>query len=400
MSKPIRVLFIQSQTYYGADSRIHGLIMRYLDRSLAEVHVACNAQEDGKKSASALALEKIPDLHFRPTVFGASVFGLSKSEILRRTARTALPTIFSLVSLIFYIKKHRINIVHCTEKPRDAFYGYLLSRATGAKCVIHLHVKAEDWINKKVLWAMGKAHGLIGVSRFVADSIINMGFSAAKTYYAHNSIDLSDWQPNIDGSKIRTEFQIAPETPLVLIASRLFSWKGHSELLKALAIVKQQVPEFKLLIVGEDDPRAHTTHKSYAAELKTLTEELGLSQHVIFTGFRSDMPQFMAACDIFAMPSFEEPFGMVYLEAMAYNKPVIALNNGGSKEVIEDGVTGLLSEYQDIPALGQNLITLIRNPALREEMGKRGRERVENYFTPARLSSDILNIYQSVLSHA
>ena len=162
--------------------------------------------------------------------------------------------------------------------------------------------------------------------------------------------------------------------------------------------MKQHVPDFKLLIVGEDDPRAHTSHGSYSNELKTLTRELGLSEHVLFTGFRSDMPAFMEACDIFTMPSFEEPFGMVYLEAMAHSKPVITLNNGGSREVVEHGLTGLLSEYRDIEGLANNIITLIRDPNLRAEMGKRGREKVESYYTPDRLASDVLSIYNEILS--
>jgi glycosyltransferase involved in cell wall biosynthesis len=394
---PMRVLFMQSQTYYGADSRIHGLLMRHLDRRQVEVHVALNYGSGHQKSASAAALEEIPHLRVRATHFGASIYGRAGKKVLGDVVKEGLPAFFSLAGLLGYIRKNRIQIIHCTEKPRDAFFGFLLSRSSGAKCLIHLHVKAEDWIDPKVQWAMRNADALVGVSRFVSDSIVEMGFPAEKTHFVHNSLALDGWDPNLDGSHIRQEFGIDPHTPLLLIVSRLFYWKGHSELLQALAVLKKAVPEFKLMIVGDDDPRAHPGRSSYSAELKTQANNLGLADHVIFTGYRSDIPQLMAACDIYCMPSFEEPFGMVFLEAMAMKKPVIALNNGGSREIVDHGFTGLLSLPQDIDQLAANIQTLVEYPGLRKKMGVRGRKKVAEIYTPAKMAANVMKIYQHML---
>jgi glycosyltransferase involved in cell wall biosynthesis len=388
---------MQSQTYYGADSRIHASLMQHLDRSQVEVHVALNYGSDHQKSASAAALEEIPHLRVRATRFGASIYDRSRQKVLGDVLKEGLPTLYSLAGLLGYIRRHKIDIIHCTEKPRDAFFGFLLSRLSGAKCLIHLHVKAEDWIDPKVQWAMRNADALVGVSRFVSDSIVNMGFPQEKTHFVHNSLELDGWDPNLDGSQIRREFGIGPQVPLLLIVSRLFYWKGHSELLQALAVLKQAVPEFKLLIVGDDDPRAHPGRSSYSAELKAQARDLGLADHVIFTGFRSDVPQLMAACDIYSMPSFEEPFGMVFLEAMAMKKPVIALDNGGSREIVEHAVTGLLSEPRDIDQLAANIKTLVENPNSRKKMGERGRTKVEEKFTPVHMSAEFLRLYKNKL---
>lgn len=393
----MRVLFMQSQTYYGADSRIHGLLMQYLDRQQVQVHVALNYGNNHQKSASAAALENIPNLSVRATRFGASVYGRSGKKVLGDVLKEGLPAFYSLAGLLRYIRKHRIQVIHCTEKPRDAFFGFLLSRLSGAKCLIHLHVKAEDWIDPKVQWGMRNADALVGVSRFVSDSIVEMGFPAEKTHFVHNSLELDGWDPGLDGSQIRQEFGIGHQVPLLLIVSRLFYWKGHSELLQALARLKQAVPEFKLLIVGDNDPRAHPGRSSYSAELQTQAQNLGLADHVIFTGFRSDVPKLMAACDIYTMPSFEEPFGMVFLEAMAMKKPVIALNNGGSREIVDHGLTGLLSAPKDIDQLAANIRTLVEDPNLRREMGQRGRKKVAERFTPAHMSAEVLKIYKSQL---
>ncbi|MFN2175683.1 MAG: glycosyltransferase family 4 protein [Anaerolineales bacterium] len=394
------VLFMQSQTYFGADSYIHSLLMRNLNREKFTVHVALNYGNGNGKSAAAQAIEEIPDIHIRPTRFGTSVNFRSKREIIKNTVTQSIPMIFSLAGLAIYIRSKNIQLIHCTEKPRDAFYGQILAKLTGAKCVIELHVKAEDWISKNVQWAMRQADGLIGVSEFVAQSIVEMGYPTEKTYFVLNAIEADRWDPTFDGRGIREEFHIHDDTALLLTVSRLCYWKGHTELFKALAKVKHHTPNFKLLVVGEDDPRAHPGHGSYTAELKMLAEELGINDQIIFTGFRSDVAQLMAASDIYTMPSFEEPFGMVFLEAMCMQKPVVALNNGGAREVVEHNKSGLLSEPQDIKQLAKNIIQLIEAPEMREWMGKYGRERAETYFTPQRMALDTEQIYYQILNLA
>lgn len=389
---------MQSQTYFGADSYIHSLIIKELDRSWINVHIACNYGDGEGKSAAAQALEPLPDIQMRPTKFGTSINFRSKGEIVRDSVMHGVPAFFSLAGLAKYIRDNHIQVIHCTEKPRDAFYGQLLANLTGAKCVIQLHVKAEDWISKNVQWAMKRADALVGVSEFVAESIVAMGYPAEKTFYVLNAIESDRWNPAVDGRPIRQEFHIEPDTPLLLTVSRLSYWKGHTELLKALAEVKKQTSNFKLLIVGVDDPRAHPGHGSYTAELKALVTELQLDNQVVFTGYRSDVQELMAACDMYTMPSFEEPFGMVYLEAMCMKKPVIALDNGGSREVVEQNKTGLLSAPQDIAALAENILTLMNDANLRQTLGENGRIRAQEHFTPRRMAHDVEEIYRQILN--
>jgi glycosyltransferase involved in cell wall biosynthesis len=106
----------------------------------------------------------------------------------------------------------------------------------------------------------------------------------------------------------------------------------------------------------------------------------------------------MAAADIYAMPSFGEPFGLVFLEAMAMQLPVVALNSGGAAEVVEHGTTGLLSDPGDIGALSKHLLALIGDPGRRELMGINGRRRVEEHFTTARMASDTALVYEQLTS--
>jgi glycosyltransferase involved in cell wall biosynthesis len=131
--------------------------------------------------------------------------------------------------------------------------------------------------------------------------------------------------------------------------------------------------------------------------LKERAREVGVQENVLFTGQRSDVATLLAACDVFSLPSFEEPFGLVFAEAMAMKRSVVALNNGGTPEVVEHGKCGLLSAPGDINALAANLLRLLDEPALRAQFGEYGRSRVEQHFTPQRLASDFAAIYANML---
>ena len=115
---------------------------------------------------------------------------------------------------------------------------------------------------------------------------------------------------------------------------------------------------------------------------KALARDLNLSENIIFAGFRTDVQSILAACDIYTMPSYEEPLGLAFLEAMAMQKPVIALASGGVPEIVEDTKSGLLSSPRDIEGLAANILTLIRDPQKRHVMGVYGPAYVKRFLDP------------------
>jgi glycosyltransferase involved in cell wall biosynthesis len=259
--------------------------------------------------------------------------------------------------------------------------------------VIHVHVKFGDWMGRGVRWAFGRADALIGVSDFVAKSMVLGGYAPQRTYAVPNAIDPTAWDPTLDPAPGRNALGLDAKAPLVLSVSRLFSWKGHTELIRALAHVKREIPDVRLAIVGSDYPPG----SGVSAKLRVLAGELGVAENVVFAGHRSDVAALLAASEVFALPSFEEPFGLVFAEAMAMKRPVVALDNGGTPEVVRHGETGLLSRPGDIEMLASNLLQLLRDPSLRARMGEAGRRDVEARFTPVRLASDVENVYASLL---
>jgi glycosyltransferase involved in cell wall biosynthesis len=132
--------------------------------------------------------------------------------------------------------------------------------------------------------------------------------------------------------------------------------------------------------------------------LKDHARDLGVLENVVFTGQRSDVASLLAACDVFSLPSVGEPFGLVFADAMAMKRPVVALTNGGTPEVVEHGKCGLLSDPDDIDLLAANLTRMLDDPALRTQFGEYGRKRVEQHFTPQRMASDFAQIYTRMLA--
>ncbi len=402
MQKKIRVLFLQSQaqTWSWSIANVHRMLLQHFDRERVEIHAACAVGAGGAKTPAYSRFEIIPDLHLRPTNFGPVIFGGSKFELAKNLLATGLATPGSLLGLINYVKQNQIDIIHAAEMPRDALCSVFLAKMTGAKSVIQVHSKCASWMRPAVLRAMRQADGIIGVSAFVADSAIAIGCQPARVHHALNSLDASQWDYQTNGSSIRQEFHIPPEALVCAIVGRVGPWKGNEQVLRALAQIKERIPDFRFLIVGEDAPNPITGSSSYVADLQAIAHDLGLSQQVIFTGLRSDIPAILAACDLYTMPALEEGFCLAILEAMAMKKAVVALDSGGPREFVEHGKSGLLSQPDDVQQLAENILTLVNDAPLRERMGAYARQRVEEYFNPQRLANEVEQIYRLVLEGA
>lgn len=167
-----------------------------------------------------------------------------------------------------------------------------------------------------------------------------------------------------------------PEGRTVLTVGRWRAderYKGMDTLITALPRLLPRWPELQLALVGEGDDRPW---------LEDLADENGVQRHVHFlSGLKyAELAACYAHSEIFALPSRGEGFGLVYLEAMACGKPVIGGAHGGAPEVIEDGKTGYLVPHGDAAQLATAIEALLASPTDAQEMGRRGKQRVENEF--------------------
>jgi len=399
MQKKIRVLFLQTSADPWSPEKVHRLLLQNFDQERIEMHMACAIDQGGAKTPAYTMFEDVPGLHLRPTNFGkANIGNNSKVAKAKSLLATGLAAPGTLIGLTNYVKRHHIDVIQVHEKARDVSISFFLSKMTGAKTVVYLHVRCASWMRPAHLRAIRQADGIIGVSAFTADSAIAIGCQPEKVYHSLNSVDPNQWDYRMDGSLIRKEFHIPPDTLVFTIVGRTLPWKGHELLLQALAQIKDYLPDFRLMIVGDVSAEFILSHGSYISHLQEQVRNLGLSQQVIFTGMRSDVPMLLAASDLYTMPTFEEPCALAILEAMAMKKATVALDNGGPRELVEHGKSGLLSQPDDVQQLAENILTLANDPHLRKQMGEYAHRRVEEYLNSQRQANEVEQIYRRVLT--
>jgi len=224
--------------------------------------------------------------------------------------------------------------------------------------------------------ALRRADIVLAPSKYTADHV------AADQGVEPGKIRVLPWalDPQFEGLAMRAAKAAPParfpQGQIVLTVGRWRAderYKGMDTLIGALPRLLPRYPELQLVAVGDGDDKAW---------LADLAEERGVDLHVHFlTGLSyAELAACYAHCDVFALPSSGEGFGLVYLEAMACGKPVVAGAHGGAPEVVEDGKSGYLVQHGDAAQLATALETLLADPGLRAEMGRRGKQRVENEF--------------------
>jgi glycosyltransferase involved in cell wall biosynthesis len=389
------VLCLHSATLppLGADTWVHQQILRNLDRATHALYVACATGRPGAPTPTYEALAALPGVHVMPVDLGPELSARQGMAKLGGIVRS-LAAIPSLARLGWLIRRRRIDLVYTSDRPRDALAAVVLGRLTRAKSLVHVHVAYGNWMGRFLRWSLSHADGLIAISDFVGKSLREAGIPAQRVHVVHNAIDPFDWKPGEGRSAARCELGIPDTAPVVITVCRLFPEKGPAELIRALGIVRRDVPDARLLVVGSD-----VTGGRFSTELADLVRDLELADAVQFLGRRDDVPRLMAAADVYAMPSFEEPFGLVFLEAMAMHLPVVALANGGTLEVVRHGETGLLSQPGDLGSLAGNLRRLLLDPEMCAAIGRRGRTEVERRFTTHRQACEVARVFAAVLAH-
>jgi glycosyltransferase involved in cell wall biosynthesis len=213
----------------------------------------------------------------------------------------------------------------------------------------------------------------------------------------HDAVDTRRFNPaTVDPHVFRRSLGISSDTTVVGCLGRFSPGKGHEELLHAAAVVRDNHPGVRFVIVGE----ASFGEEAYATRVRNLAAHLHLDETVIFTGFRPDVPEVMAAFDIFAFPSHAEAFGMALIEAMAMQKPVVASSSDGVLDIVQQGVSGLLVPPKNPLALALAIARLIDTPDLRTRLGQAARERVVGHFDQERQIDALESIYATLLARA
>jgi glycosyltransferase involved in cell wall biosynthesis len=203
-----------------------------------------------------------------------------------------------------------------------------------------------------------------------------------ETIVVHPGIDVPARVPAEELARLREELGLPAGKPVIGIVGRLCSWKGQHHVVRAIALLRERGLDVHGLIVGGN---AYDFEPDYEPQLRSLVGELGLDDHVTFTGQVPDGTVHMQLMDAMANASDHEPFGIVLLEAMALEVPVVAVAAGGPAEIIDDGATGLLVPSASPELFADAFARIVGSEELGQRLATGGRHAVAERFTTERM---------------
>jgi glycosyltransferase involved in cell wall biosynthesis len=291
--------------------------------------------------------------------------------------------ILSVFRLVQTIRKEKIDLIH-TNASRTSLYAGLAARILGIPMVWHVRIAMRDpWLDPLLLALSTR---VIAISKAVARRF-DACSGRRKVRVVYNGLD-ADTFAGAGNGKLRHDYGLK-EKVLIGIVGQIHPLKGHTYLFQALGRMLAHHPEIHCIVVGQPN--------AYQQKLEQIVEELDLSRHVTFTGFRRDVAEVMSSIDILAVPSLTEGFGRVLIEGMACGKPIVAFSVDAVPEIVLDRENGLLVHKEDVEGLAEAILELVHDPEQRQEMGQKGKKRVEELFRLDDHVRQVQLIYEEVM---
>ena len=374
-NKRIKILYLQPSLGIGGAEELRLTILKYINKEKYDIRLCCLA---GKGEIG----KEIEDLGFRVDAIGTS-----------QRLFNVLPAF-----LIFaYLKQNKFDIVQ-TCLPAPNLYGRLAALFARVPCIIseeHSYCERYNphfsYIFKTINFLLSKyTDKIIACSNAVAQRLSKEErISKNKFLVLHNIIRPQKFIVNYTKDEVKIKLGLTPDDTVIGYVGCLSQVKGPFYLLEAFKKILSSYPKAKLLVVGDGPLKAM---------LKTVSEEKGIGNSVLFMGFRRDVPQILKAIDVFVLPSTGEGFGISLIEAMYMGLPCVATNVGGIPEVVENGSTGILVPPANSEALAKAIKELLDKPELAKKYGAAGKKRVLENFTADKYIEKLENLYDELLN--
>jgi glycosyltransferase involved in cell wall biosynthesis len=309
-----------------------------------------------------------------------------------------LKDFLALFRLARLIREGGYTIVH-THSSKAGIVGRWAAKLARAPLIIHTvhgwghHDHQHPLVRAYYIWlerlTLPITDKLIVVSPLNIEKGVSDGIGQPDDYLVIRSgIELERFgHPQTPRDVTRTAWKIPVAAPVVGTVTRLSPQKGPLDFVRAAALILQAQPACYFLLVGEGPMHD---------EVVTLAGQLGIGHRLVLTGLRRDVPELMAAFDLFVLSSLWEGLPRVLPQAMATGLPIVATATDGSAEAIVDGVNGFLVPPGDPAALAQQVITLLNEPTLAQQMGAAGQQRVAE-FDVRRMVEQIAQLYEKLL---
>ncbi len=357
----------------GVESHVHSLAAELAQRGHEVTVLTSNyANLAGREAMDGFAVERVKCL------------GVVLRTPITPSLRKAIPA-------------GRYDVVHAhSPPPLSAHYASIACERTGTPLVTTYHCDLDipTFVGNVLTGLYQRTYGRQAMRRAAKLIVTTETYAAtSRAIWRYNPVvipnpvDAQRFRPDVDGSAVRERWDLAPDERVVLLVGRVVPHKGIEHLVEAA----RSLDHARVVIVG-DGP--------FLPEVRRLAATFGVGDRIVFQGkvpFH-DLPAYYAACDVFALPSVSrlEAFGIVALEAMATAKPVVVTDIPGVREVVTNGVEGLLAEPVNPPDLAAKINALLADLALRVAMGARGRKKVESQFGIARITDAVEAVYREV----
>jgi glycosyltransferase involved in cell wall biosynthesis len=228
---------------------------------------------------------------------------------------------------------------------------------------------------------------IIAISEGVKKVLLDSGVPFSLIHVIPSGIDFSPFEEPASRDFLRREFSFAADDYLVGMVAALEISKGHTDLIQASRILREQAPKIKVIVVGRGP---------LEIKLDKQARQMGVDDIVFFLGFRKDIPRILASLDLFVLSSRYEGLGTSLLDAMASRLPIVATRTGGIPDVVIHQETGLLVPPHNPEALAQSILMLYRDRNLAARLGQRGYEVVHQKFSAQAMAGKIIDLYERV----
>ena len=378
MTAPLRILVVVPQLTIGGTERHLLALLPRLDRRRFAVEVATTRGPgtlDAAMRAAGIAVRNPPAL-----LPGKANATLAGPALLWRFL-TRPPDIAH-----FYLPEAYL-VAGLASRVGRGTRGIMSRRSLNRYQAAHpLAARLEGWLHRRM-------DAVVGNSRAVVAELAAEGVPAERLALIPNGIERERFA-GLDRAAARRRYGLADQEVAIVMAATLLPYKGHADVLEALAAAGARAADWRLLLAGRDE--------GIGGALRARAEALGLAGHVRFLGELPPeaVPALLAAGDIGLLASHEEGFPNAALEAMAAGLPMVVTAAGGAAEAVEDGVSGRVVPPRDPTALAAALAALAEAPETRASLGAAGRARVEAHFSMERCVAATERLYEAVAREA
>jgi glycosyltransferase involved in cell wall biosynthesis len=391
VSRPVRVLIVDTAIAFGGTLAVARNLLKHLDRNLVEASLV-SACSDGFVSHGfagdadirllAPPVDYVTLQNWKRAIRKRFRWGpLRRSLELIAMATEIVANTSYVIRLAHMCRKNRVDVLHANNSALEPLWA---ARFLGIAIVSHLHGFIHPPVERSRRRSFRHIKAFVSISRAVTESAIGVGIDPTRIHEIPNFVER---QPEVSPPPMPTQLAIG-------IFGRVTHWKGQKEFLHAAMRVLLRFPGLRIYVVGDasdGDPR-------YFDECREIASSSQYAEQFEFTGLVTNVAAYYRKCTVVVHASIEpEPFGMVLIEAMAEARPVVASVLGAPSEIIQNGIEGYLVDPKDSDTVASRIITLLADPALARDMGIQGHKKVLTDYDPNIAARRFERLYMEVV---